>query len=372
MNTKQPLSTFLGIAAAVVLAANSHAADIFVNGTCGNDAWSGLSDVCVAPDGPKATIQAGINAAVNGDVVIVAQGEYFENIDFDGKAITVRSTDPNDAGVVLNTIINGGGIFPTTVVTCTSGEGSDTVLSGFVITGGNATNGGGMHNNDSSPTVTNCSFSGNTGGTGGGMNNTSSNPTVTNCSFSGNTATNNGGGMYNNNSSPTVTNCSFSGNTAANGGGMFNTLSSSPTVTNCAFSGNTATSSGGGMFNGCSSPTVSNCTFNGNTANNGGGMANCVSNPTVTNCTFSGNSAGFGGGMVTFGPIFPTLSNTGFCDNTPDQAPGVFIDGGGNSLLYCPPPIPIPDPCPTDINGDGVTNVLDLIDLLLAFGTACP
>ena len=29
-------------------------------------------------------------------------------------------------------------------------------------------------------------------------------------------------------------------------------------------------------------------------------------------------------------------------------------------------------PCPTDVNGDGVTNVLDLIDLLLAFGAACP
>ena len=28
--------------------------------------------------------------------------------------------------------------------------------------------------------------------------------------------------------------------------------------------------------------------------------------------------------------------------------------------------------CPSDINGDGVTNVLDLIDLLLAFGQACP
>ena len=49
-----------------------------------------------------------------------------------------------------------------------------------------------------------------------------------------------------------------------------------------------------------------------------------------------------------------------------------FTDGGGNSLLYCPPPIPKPDPCAADINGEGVTNVLDLIDLLLAFGTACP
>ncbi len=69
----------------------------------------------------------------------------------------------------------------------------------------------------------------------------------------------------------------------------------------------------------------------------------------------------------------PTVTTTGFCDNTPDQINGAFTDGGGNSLLYCPPPPPKkPDPCPTDTNGDGVTNVLDLIDLLLAFGQVCP
>ena len=32
----------------------------------------------------------------------------------------------------------------------------------------------------------------------------------------------------------------------------------------------------------------------------------------------------------------------------------------------------LPDPCPTDINGDGATDVLDLIDLLLQFGQTCP
>ncbi len=32
----------------------------------------------------------------------------------------------------------------------------------------------------------------------------------------------------------------------------------------------------------------------------------------------------------------------------------------------------VPDPCPQDVNGDGSVNVLDLIDLLLEFGTPCP
>ncbi len=124
----QPVHHF--ILGAVLLAASSaHAATINV-------------------PGDQPTIQAGIIAAVSGDVVIVAQGEYFENINFNGKAITVRSIDPNDAGVVMSTIINGGG--SGTVVTCNNGEGANTVLSGFVITGGNA-NGRGFLNNSGGP-----------------------------------------------------------------------------------------------------------------------------------------------------------------------------------------------------------------------------
>ena len=284
---------------------------------------------------PYCSIQTAIDNAVDTDEIVVAPGTYLEAINFIGKAIWVHSSDGPKVTIIDATSLG------YNVVNCYSGEGPDTVLSGFVITGGDTHVGGGMFNSGSSPTVTNCTFSNNAADVfGGGMYNTGySNPTVTNCTFSGNTASFEGGGMYNGDSSPTVTDCTFSANSAENGGGM-NNIFSSPTVTNCMFTANTA-DSGGGMASGTSSnPTVTNCTFGGNTAESGGGIYNNGSSPTVTNCSFSQNSANFGGGMYNDGSS-PFMANCCFHANVAIEgntgAGGAMLNAAGSNpvLINC-------------------------------------
>lgn len=62
------------------------------------------------------------------------------------------------------TIIDGTGHYH--VVQCVNGEGPDTALESFTITGGNAESGGGMYIAGSSPTVTNCILWSNSAPTG--------------------------------------------------------------------------------------------------------------------------------------------------------------------------------------------------------------
>ncbi|MFB3105308.1 MAG: hypothetical protein ACE1ZA_10295, partial [Pseudomonadales bacterium] len=355
------------------------------------------ADILHVP-GDYPTIQEAINAATNGDEVEVHPGTYNETINFLGKAIRVYSSDGPDM-TIIDGQQNG------TVVTCTNGEGPETVIDGFTITGGSGTNGGGMRNYQSSPTVINCIITDNTlyieGGSakGAGMSNVSSDPTVINCVFSQNDALNDcfawGGGMYNLNSNPTVTNCTFDGNRAigggcagnsvGEGGGMFND-NSSPIVSGCNFSGNRASGGkdggggwGGGMYNvNGSAPAITNCVFADNRGMFGGGIMNrfssptlndCIftgnlvfgdgkdygfgagmlnlfdSAPTIVNCTFSQNSAvSGGGGLNTFSGGNPAVSDSIFCGNTPENITGDYTDNGGICLA---------DPC-DDANGDGI------------------
>jgi len=88
------------------------------------------------------TTQEGINAASDGDTVIVGEGTYFENIRLNGKNITVRSTDPLNPSAVANTVIDGDRTGP--AIRFSGTEYETCVLSGLTIRGGRAERGGGI------------------------------------------------------------------------------------------------------------------------------------------------------------------------------------------------------------------------------------
>jgi outer membrane protein assembly factor BamB len=107
----------------------------------GDDSYDGRAPLWDGEHGPKQTIQAAIDTAIVTDTVIVAPGRYMENIDFQGKGITVRSSDPGDWDLVNNTIIDGseGDGEQGSCVVFDDGEGSDSILAGLTLTRGSET-----------------------------------------------------------------------------------------------------------------------------------------------------------------------------------------------------------------------------------------
>jgi hypothetical protein len=102
-------------------------------------------DLRVGADAP--TIQAAIDAAVAGDRVVVPAGFYRENIDLEGKAITLLG-EGGASGVFLD-----GGAVSDAAVKIRSGEGRDTIVQGLTIRGAFDA---GVLVTDSSPTIRDC------------------------------------------------------------------------------------------------------------------------------------------------------------------------------------------------------------------------
>jgi len=211
------------------------------------------------------TIQAAIDAAVDGDVVIVAPGLYSgdgnRDIDFNGKAITVRSIDPNDPNIVAATIIDCNG----TETDMHRGfyfhndEDANSLLDGFTITNGYmhgypepANGGGGICCEQSSPTILNCTITHNSAGRAGGgiFCNFSSNPRIANCNINENWVVSDGGGVFCYRSSPTIINCVIKSNIALfEGGGVYCHENSRAIINNCIIADNVASYyKGGGIM----------------------------------------------------------------------------------------------------------------------------
>lgn len=253
------------------------------------------------------TIQEAIDAAANGDTVIVRPGSYFETIDFVGKAITLKS----EKGASVTTI--DGNNIRGSIVSFLNDEGADSILDGF--------------------TLMNCGLVFG----GGGIWCLSSSPAIRNNIITDNISDWNGGGILcEDQASPLIKGNIISNNEAyyaAGGGGIACVFDSSPVISNNIISGNLAYEVGGGICCSDSSPVISNNIIYGNTADLSGGGIHCHdSSPVIINNIILWNHTNYGGGGISCYYASATITNNTIVENR-----GYFLSGG-IECHYAPSP----------------------------------
>lgn len=244
------------------------------------------------------TIQTGIDASSDGDIVLLADGTYTGvgnyNIDFNGKSITVKSANEPDVCIVDCEGLGRGFLVY---------NGETVTFEGLTVKNGDAGEdnaGGGIYANESEIIVINCVFEDNRADAGGAVFSSSSTSSFTNCTFTSN-STESAGAVYSDSSS-SFTNCSFTSNSADNSGAVA-VHGTSTSFTNCSFTSNSAAYAGGAVTSNSSSSSTSftNCTFTANNASDGGAVHYyhvAYDSSSFTNCSFTLNEATNQGGAI--------------------------------------------------------------------------
>ncbi len=256
-----------------------------------------------AGGGDFLTIQAGIDAASDGDTVLVEDGTYTGtgnvNIDFLGKEVALVSRNGADSSIIdcQNTVLTRGVIFQ-------NGETTNTVLDGFTVRDGRLPGtyrgAGIMIINGSSPTIRNCTITKNkisiTGSEHGGgiyCEGEGTNPSISNCFIYDNQAKYGAGIRVETGASPliidTIIDHNSSRDTRADGAGIH--VSGSAIFINCRITNNHAPDNGG-AYRGSGQVDFFNCLFSGNSAR--GATFNMAGNVSFTNCTITANSSSVG------------------------------------------------------------------------------
>ena len=311
------------------------------------------------------TIGQAVTAATANDSVWVAEGSYAETVTmktnvalyggFSGPGSVFADRDPR-AHV---TLITGEGIRRCVV-------GADGArLDGFTLDQGwTSDGGGGMLNEDASPTVANCEFiycyatsngaavrnwqaspvfedctfrMNSTYYTGGAVENLAlaGEARFTRCLFQDNQSFIGGGGVMNYYTSTRCVfeECTFIRNrtTAGSGGGLYNGDGAQAELVRCVFVNNTSPKTGGGVYSD-SDLTVAECAFSGNSSASGGGIWQTGAVLSVTGSRFSGNISGVeGGGGLFHTEGTATISGCLFCGNEAQDGGGGGLYGGNGA-----------------------------------------
>ncbi len=237
-----------------------------------------------------ATIQAAINAASDGDTVLVADGTFTgtdnKNLTWSGKYLTVESEHGATKSII--DCQNSGRAFK---LSSQTGNGKffqpdfeGDQIRGFTLKNGQTSsgdpNGGAIYLYNSRPLIEGCVLTDNRANVFGG----------------------DGGGIYGYGSNAYIWDCIIKNNTADQYGGGISCEYCSPSIGNCSIKENDSGSMGGGICNEYAYPAIFNSSISKNSSMCGGGIAYEGSQAGATyyyidNCMIFDNIAGSGGGV---------------------------------------------------------------------------
>ncbi len=283
-----------------------------------------------SPEHPFDAIQEAIDVAVEGGTVIVLTGTFTgdgnRDIDYGGKAITVRSLNGPETCIID---CQGSAAEPHRGFYFHSSEDANSILDGFTITGGNTEYGGGVYCDGVATKITNCLIYGNSADYGGGIYRKNTVSEVSNCIIRNNDALE-GGGVYSYGDPYFIQ--GYITITVEAYGHIFTYLIpvfGSGKFANCEIKDNSA-DKGGGIYYEDSVSEISDCIIVNNNADYGGGLYCCNANTSIINDTISQNSAtNTGGGVYCTDPNSTVIRNSILWNNE-------AIDGNEIALADAP------------------------------------
>jgi hypothetical protein len=246
--------------------------------------------------------------------------------------------DPDSAFIVPDDLVTHPERSDNSYQVVTYAEGIPGVIDGFVIQGGNGTDGGGIFVGEDL--------------------------VIRNCTIRENAALGLGGGVYLSDPNETLAleNCVLANNySGARGGGIYANLETVTTMTNCQFSGNYSDGEGGAVWGESANLTITNCTVVGNMAGlTGGGGVGVEGDAAIiiTNSILWGNTSQGGSNSDELAQLIhsgPTVVTHSCIQNILE-----FVDVTNTGV----------DPMFVDVDGaDDLLGTLD-DDLRLSFGSA--